>query len=170
LVTRRRPSPASFGTPRGASASGACPRNRGEVSGCLARPIPRAAFRVPDLARLEAEPAKAPTFAGAAERWLASRIDVSEGTKFQKRTSVGRAFPLIGDRRVDDLVAQDVADLVVQLHGEEIAIGYLHEVMQAVAMTFDHAGVQPNPARDKRSCGCLATSRRTSTRLAARRS
>jgi hypothetical protein len=56
----------------------------------------------------------------------------------------------VGDRGLDELAAQDIADLVVQLHGEGVAIGYLRKVLQAVAMTLDHAGVEPNPARDKR--------------------
>jgi integrase len=109
-----------------------------------------AGLRVPDLAVFDIEVAEAPTFTVAAGRWLASRIDVSEGTRTQNRTSVQRAFPLIGDRRVDDVTAHDVADLVVQLHSEGVATGYLRKVLQAVAMTFDHAGVEPNPARDKR--------------------
>jgi integrase len=108
------------------------------------------ACRVPDIRMADTEPARTSTFAVAAERWLASRIDVSEGTKLQNRTSVGRALPVIGDRRVDELDAQDIADLVVQLHGAGVATGYLRKVVQAVAMTFDHACVEPNPARDKR--------------------
>jgi integrase len=108
-----------------------------------------AALRAPDLTQLADEQPQAPTFTAAAERWLAARIEVSEGTKTQNRTSVRRAFPLLGDRRVDELAAQDVADLVVQLHGEGVATGYLRKVVQAVAMTLDHAGVKPNPARDK---------------------
>lgn len=110
-----------------------------------------AALRVPDLAQLEeARSPQAPAFREAAERWLDSRIDVSEGTKTQNRTSVQRAYQLIGERSVDELTAQEVADLVVQLHGEGVATGYLRKVLQAVAMTLDHAGVEPNPARDKR--------------------
>ena len=108
-----------------------------------------AALRVPDLTRLEDEQPQAPTFATAANRWLSSRIDVSEGTKTQNRTSVNRALPIIGARHVDEFAAQDIADMVVQLHREGVATAYLRKVVQAVAMTFDHAGVKPNPARDK---------------------
>jgi integrase len=39
--------------------------------------------------------------------------------------------------------------MVAQLHREGVAVGYLRKVLQAVAMTLDHAGVKPNPARDK---------------------
>jgi integrase len=108
------------------------------------------ACRVHDVRLVDAEPARAPTFAVAAERWLASRIDVSAGTRTQNRTSVHRAVRVIGDRPFDELVAQDIADLVVQLYGEGVAISHLRKVLQAVAMTLDHVGVEPNPARDKR--------------------
>jgi integrase len=108
-----------------------------------------AARRVPDLSSLEATRSTAPTFAAAAARWLDSRIDVSEGTTTQNRTSVNRAIRVLGSRRVDELQAQDIAAMVVRLHGEGVATSYLRKVVQAVAMTLDHAGVKENPARDK---------------------
>jgi hypothetical protein len=49
-----------------------------------------AARRVPDLRSLEPPAAESPTFKAAARTWLAARIDVSEGTKTQNRTSVNR--------------------------------------------------------------------------------
>lgn len=67
----------------------------------------------------------------------------------QNRTSVGRALPILGDRRIDELEPDDVAAMVAQLHREGVAVGYLRKVLQAVAMTLDHAGAKPNPARDK---------------------
>ena len=104
-----------------------------------------AANRVPDLTRTS----QTLTFAAAAMAWLDARIDVSEGTKTQNRTSVNRAVHVIGARRVDELRPHDIANLIVQLHGEGVAVGYLRKVVQAVAMTLDNAGVKPNPARDK---------------------
>jgi integrase len=108
-----------------------------------------AALRVPDLSLLSIDESQAPTFAVAAAAWVDSRIDVSEGTKTQNRTSVNRAMQVIGSRRLDQLQPQDIASMVVQLHDEGVATGYLRKVVQAVAMTFDHAGIKPNPARDK---------------------
>jgi integrase len=108
-----------------------------------------AALRVPDLNALTAATAQTATFATAASDWLASRIDVSAGTQVQNRTSVGRAVQVIGKRRIDQLGPRDIADLVTQLHREGVAPGYLRKVLQAVAMTLDHAGVTPNPARDR---------------------
>lgn len=107
-----------------------------------------AELRVPDLRLTEVE-SSASTFAVAARRWLESRIDVSDGTKVQNRTSINRALKVIGDRPLDELHPRDVADMVAQLHRDGVKVGYLRKVVQAVAMTFDHAGVTPNPARDK---------------------
>jgi integrase len=104
--------------------------------------------RVPDLRPIEVE-SSAPMFAIAAQRWLESRIDVSEGTKVQNRTSINRALKVIGDKKLDELQPRNVADMVAQLHRDGVKVGYLRKVVQAVAMTFDHAGVTPNPARDK---------------------
>jgi hypothetical protein len=59
-----------------------------------------AAFRVPDLRALErARPA--PTLQEAAERWRASRVDVTENTRLTQRSAVRRVLPLLGRRRVD---------------------------------------------------------------------
>jgi integrase len=107
-----------------------------------------AEHRVPDLRPAEIEPSS-PTFAVAARRWLDSRVDVSEGTKLQNRTSINRAMAVLRDRRIDELEPEDIADLVVLLHSEGVAVGYLRKVCQAIAMTLDHAGVTPNPARNK---------------------
>ena len=108
-----------------------------------------AALRVPRLT-LEAELAPlAPTFAEAAERWLASRLDVAEGTRIQQRTSIRRACRVLGPRRIDGISAQDVAAMVAEIAEAGAAPSYVRKVAQAAAMLFDHAGIEPNPARDK---------------------
>ena len=76
-----------------------------------------AARRVPELEAF-AEPTLAPTFAEAAKRWQASRVDVAEATKVQHRSAINRAVPLLGDRRIDELTTRDVADLVAAMHGK----------------------------------------------------
>jgi integrase len=107
-----------------------------------------AALRVPDLAALR-EPTPAPTLRAASERWKASRVDVAEATTTQHRTALGRALPTLGDRRVDAIGAQDVADLVAELHEQGKARETIRKTVTALAMVFDHAGVTPNPARDR---------------------
>jgi integrase len=107
-----------------------------------------AALRVPDLCALAAQP-QAPTFAGAAARWQASRVDVAASTAVQHRTALNRALPLLGPRRLDTIAPQDVADLVAALHAAGKARESIRKTVTAAAMVFDHAGVQPNPARDR---------------------
>ena len=91
----------------------------------------------------------APTFAAAAQRWRDSRLDVSEGTRVQQRTSVNRAIRILGQHRVDEITPQDVADMVAALHGEGLKPSFVRKIVQAAAMVLDHSGVTPNPARDR---------------------
>jgi hypothetical protein len=65
-------------------------------------------MRVPDFELLAGE-SHAPTLREAAERWLASRIDVAENTKDNHRSAVAAIIPLIGSRRLDSIEAADVA-------------------------------------------------------------
>src|SRR4051812_556804 len=106
-----------------------------------------AALRVPDLTIL-AEPTIAPTFAEVATRWQASRVDVAEATIVQHRTALNRALPVIGARRIDTLLPQDVADLIAGLQGDGKARESIRKTKTALAMVFDYAGITPNPARD----------------------
>lgn len=106
-----------------------------------------AAMRVPDV-ELLAKESGAPTLRDAAERWLASRIDVAERTKANHRSAVGAIVPLIGSRRIDLITAADVAELVVSLC-ETRRRETVRKMLLALGMIFDHARVTPNPARDK---------------------
>jgi integrase len=106
-----------------------------------------AAMRVPDL-ELLANESGAPTLRGAAERWLASRIDVAENTKGNHRSAVAAIVPFIGSRRVDSIEAADVAELVANL-SESRRRETIRKMLLVLAMVLDHAGVAPNPARDR---------------------
>jgi integrase len=107
-----------------------------------------AAMRLPDLTLLAA-PVTAPTLREVAERWLESRIDVADHTRLQHRSDLNRAESLL-DRRVDEITAADVAQLVAQL-AETRKRATVRKTVLALGMVFDHAGVEPNPARDKRT-------------------
>jgi integrase len=107
-----------------------------------------AALRVPDMTILR-EPELAPTFAEAAKRWQASRVDVAEATTTQHTTALNRALPHLGGRRLNEIAAQDVADLVAALHADGKARESVRKTVTAIAMVCDHAGVTPNPARDR---------------------
>jgi integrase len=107
-----------------------------------------AAKRVPDQALL-IEPAPSPLFAEAAKRWQASRVDVAQATTVQHTTALNRALPLLGSRRLDEITPQLVAELVADLHADGKARESIRKTVAATAMVLDHAGVQPNPARDR---------------------
>ena len=107
-----------------------------------------AAMRVPDLSVLR-ESVPQPTLADAARRWQASRVDVAEATTIQHRTALNRALPVLGSRRVDAIAPQDLAELVGLLHGEGKVRDTIRKTLTALAMVFDHAGISPNPARDR---------------------
>lgn len=104
--------------------------------------------RPPDLRSLDEQASRAPTVREAAERWQASRVDASQNTKLQHRSAVRAMLPLIGTRRVDSLTPADVAELVGKL-AESRKRETVRKSLLALAMLLDHAGVTPNPARDK---------------------
>jgi integrase len=106
-----------------------------------------AAMRVPDLELLDGE-SVAPTFREAVERGLGSRIDVAENTKGNFRSAVAVIVPLVGGLRVDSIEAADVAELVAALC-ETRKRETVRKMLLVLGMVFDHAGVAPNPARDK---------------------
>jgi len=109
-----------------------------------------AALRMPDINQLAATVApSAPTFADAARRWQASRVDVTDSTTVAHRTALNRVLPILGSRHIDRLQPGDVADLVAVLAGQGKARESIRKSIAAVAMVLDHAGVQPNPARDR---------------------
>jgi integrase len=105
-----------------------------------------AARRVPDL-RFAAETTV--TVRELANRWKASRVDVSAGTMQTYEVALGRLLPRFGDLTVDKLDAQTVADLVAELHAAGLKKQTIRKTVSVLAMVLDHAGVQPNPARDK---------------------
>jgi integrase len=106
-----------------------------------------AALRLPAL-RL-AQPKPAPTLAELAERWKASRVDVSPGTMQTYRVALGRLLPRLGDTPVERIDAQTVADLVSELHAAGLKKQTLRKTLSVAAMVFDHARIEPNPWRDR---------------------
>src|SRR5262249_25791715 len=109
-----------------------------------------AAGRLPDLALFADEAPQAPTFAVAAEKWQTARVDVSENTTLQHRSSIRRALPILGPKRIDAITMNDISDLVADLHGKKKARESIRKTVSAVGMVLDHAGIEPNPARDRR--------------------
>ncbi len=106
-----------------------------------------AAMRVPDL-RFVA-PSEAETLETAAERWRLSRVDVADGTATTHRVNLGRILPTLGTRPIDTITPADVADLIADLHAGGLKRETIRKTRATLAMVLDHAGVQPNPARDR---------------------
>jgi integrase len=106
-----------------------------------------AAGRIPQLVA-QAEQ-QAPTFEQAARAWQASRLDIAESTRLQHRIQIDKLLPLIGRRRLDELAAADFADAVSTLHRDGVARETIRKTLGAAAMALDHAGITPNPARDR---------------------
>jgi integrase len=106
-----------------------------------------AALRVPDV-RL-AERSTGTTLVEAARGWQASRVDVSSGTAQTYKVALGRLLPRLGGTPVSQLDAQTVATLVAELHGAGLRKQTIRKTVSVLAMVLDHAGIQPNPARDK---------------------
>ena len=107
-----------------------------------------AALRVPDLRQLkDSVPVATPTVAIAAKRWLESRIDHAAGTRIAAQGNINRFLPMLGKRRCDEVTSDDVADLVAELRAKGRKRETIKKSVGALAMTLDHAGIQPNPAR-----------------------
>jgi integrase len=106
-----------------------------------------AAKRVPDLSFASA--AETVTLRTIAERWQASRVDVSEGTLQTYRVALGRLLPRLGDTSVDKIDAQSVADIVAEFHAAKLKKQTIRKTISVLAMIVDHAGIQPNPVRDR---------------------
>ncbi len=58
-------------------------------------------------------------------------------------------FPRLGDKTLDAISADVVAELVAELHAAELKKQTIRKTVSVLAMVLDHAGIQPNPARDK---------------------
>jgi integrase len=109
-----------------------------------------AARRVPDLSLLEAAKPKTPTLAEAAERWRSSRIDVTEGTRTLHRVALARAMPTLGTVPVDELTVEHFTGLVEALAAGGSKRETIRKTIKYAAAVLEDAGVDPNPARDRR--------------------
>ena len=110
-----------------------------------------AARRVPDLGVLgrERERERVRTVATVAQAWQESRVDVSAGTAQTYRVALGRLLPRLGSVPVEEIDAQTVAALVAELHAAGLRKQTIRKTVSVLAMVLDHAGVSPNPARDR---------------------
>jgi integrase len=108
-----------------------------------------AAGRLPELTHGAREPKPALVFEQAASTWRASRVDIAASTREQHRIQLDKLLPLIGERPVDELEAADFVAVVAALHEQGVARETIRKTLGAGAMVLDHAGIEPNPARDR---------------------
>lgn len=106
-------------------------------------------MRVPRPSQVADSNLAPPTLADAAERWRASRVDVTDGTAVGHRVQLGRVLPLLGSRRVDEITPADVAELVTALHTAGRKRETIRKSLTVLAQVLDFAGVKDNPARDR---------------------
>ena len=78
-----------------------------------------------------------------------SRIDISANTRLASEQQRQRALPFIGERRIDAVQPSDVADLVGAVGERGAGRETVKKSKNALAQTFDHAGIEPNPFRSK---------------------
>jgi integrase len=107
-----------------------------------------AAMRVPDL-DLGGRAKAAETVREACERWRASRIDVSEGTKTLHHVALNRATAVLGDVPVDKLTTEDVARLIEALVDKGSKRETIKKTIRYLANVLDECGLDENPARDR---------------------
>jgi integrase len=117
-----------------------------------------AAMRLPDLLSTSlVDKPTAPTLADACAAWRATRIDVSEQTRVFHRVSCARVIDHFGpDVRLDKITAEQVAEMVAamaapsQTRAKPYSRESIKKSVHVLAGTFDHFGIDPNPARDRR--------------------
>ena len=107
-----------------------------------------AAMRLPRIGHRDAS-ASAPTLAEVAERWRASRVDVTEGTAVGHRVQLARVLRLLGSRPIDEITPADVAALVTALHEAGRKRETIRKSLTVLAQVLDFAGIKDNPARDR---------------------
>ena len=99
------------------------------------------------LEAMIAAPPTARTFAQWAENYEASRVDVSPATRANTETHLKTLLPIFGERDPQTITFTDVQAWV---SGSGLSPGSLRPYIATLRLVLDYAGIEPNPARDKR--------------------
>jgi integrase len=83
------------------------------------------------------------------ERFVASRIDIDANTAKNYRSCVKVISETFGSRSTAGITATEIAEWIASL-AETRKAGTLGQYLIAFRLVLDHAGVEPNPARDPR--------------------
>jgi len=108
--------------------------------------------RNPQLAldALKRPSAPAPSLEQRWNEFMASRVDVGEKARRQYRNARDRFLPLLGeDRDPATVTATDVVAAIADLYdgGDGLSPATLGQYVSNLAMVFDFADIEPNPAR-----------------------
>lgn len=86
----------------------------------------------------------------AARRYSSSRIDYADETQKNLRSHLKRLYEApFADKAADEVTAGDIQELVAEW-SKVLKPASLRRYIATVRLVFDHAGVDPNPARDER--------------------
>lgn len=84
-----------------------------------------------------------------AERFIAARIDVDETTRKMYRSHTRKIGKTFGERDPCTITASEIAEWI-SVQAENRKAGTLGQYLNVFRSLLDHAGVEPNPARDPR--------------------
>jgi integrase len=92
------------------------------------------------------------TTAAAYETWKASRLDLDERTLYNCEGHWKRLEPIFGTLAVDEITFEHVQQWISDNgHGDKsLTPKVLRDYMGTLKQTLDFAGIEPNPARDRR--------------------
>jgi integrase len=93
------------------------------------------------------EKPKVRTFEQAAEAYRSSRVDIGEETRKNMHSHLLSILPAFGDRDPASLTVGDVQEWIASLTLKPSSV---RRYMATLRLVLDHAGVDPNPARDRR--------------------
>jgi integrase len=98
------------------------------------------------LRGLRSRPA-ARTFEQWAEAYRESRVDLAEETRQNLKSHVAAMLPVLGDYEPASLTTSEVQDWIA---GLGLKPGSVKRYLATLRALLDYAGVDPNPARDRR--------------------
>ena len=85
------------------------------------------------------------TFAAAAERYAASRVDVAENTRQSIRNMLAHCSRTFGETPVDEITPSMIQEWIAASTAKPSSLRLYYGTLRSV---LDHAGADPNPARD----------------------
>ena len=83
------------------------------------------------------------------DRFVTARIDIDANTTKNYRAAIRKISATFGDRDPHTITASEIAEWVATL-AETRKPGTLNQYLIAFRLLLDHAGIDPNPARDPR--------------------